>query len=178
MPCFTCSPNLYCLACLNFAFFFLINGKSLVWFLIFCYLFKPGQRSLIFLVPGTGFVEDRRFMDRGWGVIQVHYSYYACYFYYISSTSDHQALDPRGWGPLDWTKVPPTNYFNCWSKNSILAETVNQPQVLHLPSSLASYPGRWAFLLWNSASFDGMMVVQWQLIPGKGGEGNGRMRVM
>ena len=29
-------------------------------------LFKPGQRSLIFLVPGTGFVEDHCFMDRGW----------------------------------------------------------------------------------------------------------------
>ena len=36
------------------------------------------------------------------GMIQVHYVYCALYFYYyyISSTSDHQALDPRGWGPL------------------------------------------------------------------------------
>lgn len=75
-------------------------------------------------------------MDRGWGVIQVHYSYYACYFYYISSTSDHQALDPRGWGPLDWPKVPPTYYFNCWSKNSILAKTVNQPQSFICPHPL------------------------------------------
>ena len=25
------------------------------------------------------------------------------FHYYISSTSDHQALDPRSWGPLLWT---------------------------------------------------------------------------
>ena len=36
------------------------------------------------------------------GLIQVNYIYCALYFYYyyISSTSDHQALDPQGWGPL------------------------------------------------------------------------------
>ena len=32
--------------------------------------------------------------------IQAHYMYWALYFHYISSTSDHQALDPRGWRPL------------------------------------------------------------------------------
>ena len=33
---------------------------------------------------------------------QAHYIYCALYFcyYYISSTSDHQALDPEGWGLL------------------------------------------------------------------------------
>ena len=42
----------------------------------------------------------------GWGngfrMIQVHNIYCALYFYYyyISFSSDHQALDPRGWGPL------------------------------------------------------------------------------
>ena len=38
----------------------------------------------------------------GFGIIQVHYIYCAFYFYcyYISSISDHQALDPIGWGPL------------------------------------------------------------------------------
>ena len=39
----------------------------------------------------------------GWGggfrMVLGHYIYYALY-YYIHSTSDHQALDPRGWGPL------------------------------------------------------------------------------
>ena len=34
-------------------------------------------------------------------MIQTRYIYCAFYFYYyISSTSDHQALGPRGWGPL------------------------------------------------------------------------------
>ena len=38
----------------------------------------------------------------GFRTIQVDYIYWALYFYYyyISSTSDHQALDPGGWGPL------------------------------------------------------------------------------
>ena len=64
------------------------------------------QQSLTFLVPGTSFLEDNFSMDwgqwRGGGfeMIQVHYIYCALYFYYISSTSDHQALDPGGWGPL------------------------------------------------------------------------------
>lgn len=29
------------------------------------------------------------------------------YYYYISSTSDHQSLDPGGWGPLDQGKLWP-----------------------------------------------------------------------
>ena len=35
-------------------------------------------------------------------MIEAYYIYYALYFYYyhISSTSDHQALDPGGWGAL------------------------------------------------------------------------------
>ena len=35
----------------------------------------------------------------GFRVIQVHYIYCALYFfyYYISSTLDHQAFDPGGW---------------------------------------------------------------------------------
>ena len=43
----------------------------------------------------------RRF---GFGMIQVHHTYCALNFYYnISSTSDHQALDPGGWGPIIYT---------------------------------------------------------------------------
>ena len=36
----------------------------------------------------------------GCRMLQVHYIYCALYFYYyyISSTSDHQALDPGAWG--------------------------------------------------------------------------------
>ena len=40
---------------------------------------------------------------QGWfGVIKAHYNYCALNFYYfhISPTSGHQALDPRRWGPL------------------------------------------------------------------------------
>ena len=57
-----------------------------------------GQRSLVGYSP--------------WGsqsrMIQAYYIYCALYFYhyFFSSTSDHQALDPRGWGLLDlkdWT---------------------------------------------------------------------------
>ena len=58
-----------------------------------------------FLTPGTGFMEESFFTDGAgdsFGMIQVHYIYCALYFYYyyISFTSDHQALDPGGWGPL------------------------------------------------------------------------------
>ena len=51
-------------------------------------------------------MEDNFSMDQGqggwFGMIQAHYGYCAFYFYYyyISFTSDYQALDPRVWGPL------------------------------------------------------------------------------
>ena len=72
------------------------------------------QWSPTFLAPGLGFVEDGFSRDwggvvrvacDGLGMIQVHYMYCAlrfCY-YYISSDSDHQVLDPEGWGPLPET---------------------------------------------------------------------------
>ena len=44
----------------------------------------------------------------GFRMIQVHCIYYALYFYYyyIGSTSDHEALDPRSWGPLLQRALP------------------------------------------------------------------------
>ena len=56
-----------------------------------------------FLGPGTGLVEDTFSTDRGWWWLgfrmsQVHNIYGALYYYYISSTLDHQVLDPGGWG--------------------------------------------------------------------------------
>ena len=41
------------------------------------------------------------------GLIQVNYIYCALYFYYyyISSTSDHQALDPIGCRPMVYTII-------------------------------------------------------------------------
>ena len=48
-----------------------------------------------------GQIHERQFFHRlgvgdGFRMTPEHY----IYCYYISSTSDHQALDPRGWGPL------------------------------------------------------------------------------
>ena len=67
------------------------------------YCFKPlKQGSPPFLTPGTSFMESNFSMNQGMGgglgMIQAHYIYCAFYFcwHYISSTSDHQALDPRG----------------------------------------------------------------------------------
>ena len=46
----------------------------------------------------------------GDGLAMIHgrYIYWALYFYYycISSTSGHQALDPGGWRPLLYTVSP------------------------------------------------------------------------
>ena len=64
-----------------------------------------GQQSPTLLAPGTSFVEDnfllgQRVSGDGFEKIQGHCIYCALYFYcYISSISNHQAFDPRGWGP-------------------------------------------------------------------------------
>ena len=64
------------------------------------------QQSPTSWTPGTGFMENSfpwtREVSRWFGMIQVHYIYcaFCFYYYYICSTSDHQALDPGGWGPL------------------------------------------------------------------------------
>ena len=52
----------------------------------------------------------RQFSHGSWGdglgMVQVHYVYCALYFYYyyISCTSDHRALDPGGWRPWPTTQ--------------------------------------------------------------------------
>ena len=62
--------------------------------------------SPTFLAPGMGFMENNFFMGQrnrdGFEMSQAHYIYCALYFcyYYTSSTSDQQALDSRGLGPL------------------------------------------------------------------------------
>ena len=66
------------------------------------------QKSPVFWALRPSFLEDNFSMDGSGmrsdlGMIQAHYIYcilYFCYYYYISSTSDHQALGPGGWGPL------------------------------------------------------------------------------
>ena len=61
------------------------------------------QQSTTFLAAGTTFVQDNFSIDRedGLGMTEVYYIHCALYFYYcyISSTSDHQTLDPGGWEP-------------------------------------------------------------------------------
>ena len=63
-------------------------------------------RSPTFFALGTGFVEDSFCMDwervNGFGMIQAHHTYHACfyYYYYISSTSARKALGPGGQRPL------------------------------------------------------------------------------
>ena len=59
----------------------------------------------IFLASGTSFVKDSFSMDGGWRLLQddssaLHLLCTFFYCYYISSTSDHQALSFRGWGLL------------------------------------------------------------------------------
>ena len=58
-----------------------------------------------FLAPGADFVEDDFSHRSGRGMVSGWFkglTFIVLYFYdyYISSTSDHQALNPRGWGPL------------------------------------------------------------------------------
>ena len=101
----------------------------------------PGKRTdwragylLMFLVPGVraynllgqwypatfgtrNWFHGRQFFHRlGSGrecfrMIRAHYIYCALYFYYISSTSDHQSLDPGG-GALGTTILPTTWCFS------------------------------------------------------------------
>ena len=78
-------------------------------------------RSPMAVVPNLFGTRDqfhgRQFFHRpggrgdGLGMIQTHYIYCILYFYYhyISSTPDHQALDPEGWGPL--------SYGTKWNRN-------------------------------------------------------------
>ena len=65
----------------------------------------PNQWSPTFLAPRTSFMEGNFSTDQGNGGgvgngfrMIPRALYFYCY--YISSTSDHQALDPGGWEPL------------------------------------------------------------------------------
>ena len=99
------------IAWLNFIIFFLIDEeRKQVWFRKIKWVYigpqssspqpfwHQGLVSWKIIFPWTG-VAGRGVTFR---MIRAHHIYYTFYFnyYYISSTSDHQALDPRGWGPL------------------------------------------------------------------------------
>ena len=92
----------------------------------------------------------------GFGMIQVRCICCALYFYYnyISSTSDHQALDPRGWGPLiQITVFPRGNNLMMSPQRRASAKLVfiNPLQQHWAPSGVSSKPSC-NFLL-ASASF-------------------------
>ena len=77
---------------------------------------------------------------------QVHYISCALYFYdyYISPTSDGQALDPEGWGPLLYRNVSCDGddegvvTIHTWSRKS----QVSLDRLRACPS-----PGRWSHTL-------------------------------
>ena len=54
------------------------------------------------MAPGTGFMEDNFSTGQGGGgmVSEMHYIYCAFISGIITTTTEHQALDPAGWGPL------------------------------------------------------------------------------
>ena len=87
--------------------------------------------------------------ENSFGMIKVHYIYYALYFYYyhISSTSDHQALDPGGWGPLEQItpKLTRVVWNNKRSSSRMVSETWDSgwhPWVLAQASLEVSAVGR------------------------------------
>ena len=80
----------------------------------FIWVFLVGWSSTAvpnFFVTRDRFRGKQFFQGPGWGdgfrMIKANSIYRALYFYYyyISSTSDHQALDPGGWGPLQSGRV-------------------------------------------------------------------------
>ena len=77
----------------------------------------------------------------GLGMIQVHYIYCTLYsyFYYISSTSDHQALGSGGWGLL----------VSGMQKRVTCALFVIRPESLHPASFLLSKPEGVQVQVWS-----------------------------
>ena len=90
--------------------------------------------------------------EDGLGMIQGHCIYCALYFYqyYISSTSDHQALDPGCWGLLLWRywKARWSNFIFAWFKADTLTEWWEREAMTRLsPNSLGClfYPHKHYF---------------------------------
>ena len=85
--------------------------------------------------PGRQFFHGLRTGGWFWG--DSMHIYYAFYFQccYISSTSDHQALDPRGWGPLFY------RIRSCWLliQQLLREEVLKLLILLSIPSVFVSY---------------------------------------
>ena len=83
-------------------------------------------------------MEDGFSKDRGWGggfgMIQARYIYCALYFcyYYISPTSDHQALDPGGGGPFASTDT--MLFEDKWSPNGLVPLQTVSAFALYVPN--------------------------------------------
>ena len=129
----------------------------------------PFLRRRFFHGPGLG---------DGFWMIREHYIYCALYYYYISSTSDHQVLDPGGRGPFplrhslahpviqwNWNTWKDTRYYlplTLWS---------------HLPSRAGHHlalleltiqsPHKWKLL--SVAMTDWPIQLDWFFPPGSHG---------
>ena len=71
----------------------------------------------------TIFSMDQGSVGEGFGMTQEHYIHWALYFYYycISSTSNHSALDPRGWGKSESDGVSVMHdSFTTWQPTRLL----------------------------------------------------------
>ena len=83
--------------------------------------------SPTFLTPGTGFMEDNFSTHQGscgvdsFRMIQITLHLFCTlflYYYYISSISDYQALDPGGWEPLHESMMDATD-VSCYCNDNM-----------------------------------------------------------
>ena len=107
-----CSPTLpkpviFCFDCSIYTTSIFRNHNASFW-AICIHLFTKSCKPAVPNLFGTRhWFHGRQFFHElgrrdGFQRIQVHYVYCGLYFYYyyLSSISEHQALDPRGWEPL------------------------------------------------------------------------------
>ena len=97
-------------ACLNF----LIYKMELIIIIITPSSNALNQWSPTILAPGTSFMEDNFSADQGWagvgGIVSGWLKQVTVIVHFISiiitsAPPHHQALDPRGWGPLHKTNI-------------------------------------------------------------------------
>ena len=119
------------------------DGKYILHHPKFC---RPGmqQQSPGFLAPGASFVEDNSPTELGrergmdiFRMIQVHHVYCALHFshYYISCTSDHQALIPEAGVPCSRPPgfLPSQSYHSHYLSFSVWLEGPWAPATLAAP---------------------------------------------
>ena len=121
---------------------FLISSKCGI--LNQCYDSSSPQSLALGLISWKTIFPLTRVVADGFGMIQVYYTYCVLYFYYycLSSTSDHEALDPGVWKPLidnlKWILFYSDNWkINQWSV--IRGQELN----VHIFSQLPSVTPCW-----------------------------------